>query len=150
MEKEAEQRKLLVRPGWPVTGAGLAVIALALGLLPVKVSYLNVPQWILGMAGAVIVIAGLKMLLGEESRVNNLLAALLLTAMGVVGSWIGLFGSDEGFSGGMPFLPDAVNISLARGLFGIGALICFLLAAYAFKMQFEQKSNGEHGSKGYV
>ncbi|NGP75713.1 hypothetical protein G3570_03660 [Balneolaceae bacterium YR4-1] len=134
---EGKKRKLRVRLGWPVTGLGLAVIALALGLLPLDGSNLNAPKWIIGMSGAVFVIGGLMMLSGEDTRFNNMMAALLLTGLGLIGGWIGIFGADEDFSGGLSFLPEAVNISLARGLFGIGALICLLLAAYAFKKQFE-------------
>lgn len=147
MGKEIKQRKLIFRLGWPITGVGLAAIALALGLLPLEESSFKAPQWVVGMAGAVFVIGGLMMLSGEDSQVNNVLAAFLLTGMGLIGGWVGFFGSDEGFSGGLPFLPDAVNISLARGLFGMGALICLLLAAYAFKMQFKQINNGKNESK---
>lgn len=137
MEIEGKKRKLRFRLGWPVTVLGLAVIALALGILPLDGSHWNAPKWIVGLSGAVFVIVGLMMLSGEESRINDMMAALLLTGLGLIGGWIGIFGADEGFSGGLSFLPEAVNISLARGLFGTGALICLLLAAYAFKKQFE-------------
>ncbi|MDX1585883.1 MAG: hypothetical protein R3222_04030 [Balneolaceae bacterium] len=136
--------------GWLMTVAGLAVIALALGLLPVEQSQFGAPRWIMGMAGGIFVMAGLMMVWGEGSSWNNLLAALLLTMMGLVGGWVGFFGTDEGFSGGFPFLPDAVNISIGRGLFGIGALTCFLMAAYAFRLQFEHQNGDKHGSKDQI
>ena len=119
---------------------GLIIIALSLDLLPVDDSMFGAPVWVVGIAGSIFTITGLMILLGEKSKINNLLAAFLLTGMGLIGGWVGLFGSDEGFSGGIPFLPETVNISLARSLFGMGALICFLMAAYAFKLQFESKN----------
>ena len=142
MENRKVSRKTINRLGWLFIGVGLAVMALALRLLPLHQSDFEAPRWILGIGGAIFAIAGLMMLLGEHSPVNNLLAAFLLTGMGLIGGWVGLFGSDEGFSGGLPFLPETVNISLARSLFGMGALICFLMAVYAFKLQFETKNSG--------
>jgi len=146
MEQRSARRKTINKLGWLFIGVGLAVMALALGLLPLDDTNVTAPRWIVGIGGAIFATAGLMMLLGEQSPVNNLLAAFLLTGMGLIGGWVGLFGSDEGFSGGLPFLPETVNISLARGLFGMGALICFLLAAYAFKLQFEYKNRGDDES----
>lgn len=132
--------------GWLFIAIGLTVIALSLNLLPVVDSVFGAPKWIVGIAGSIFAIAGLIMLLGEKSKINNLLAGCLLAGLGLIGGWVGLFGSDEGFSGGLPFLPETVNISLARSIFGMGALICFLLAAYAFKLQYEYKNRENYES----
>src|SRR6056297_3130553 len=147
MEQRSARRKTINKLGWLFIGVGLAVMALALGLLPLDDTNVTAPRWIVGIGGAIFATAGLMMLLGEQSPVNNLLAAFLLTGMGLIGGWVGLFGSDEGFSGGLPFLPETVNISLARGLFGMGAMICLLMAAYAFKLQFENKNTVDRESK---
>lgn len=146
MEKGNKRRDKVSLWGWLFIVMGFAVMAFSLGLLPVDESMVGAPKWIVGIAGSIFAIAGLIMLLGEKSKINNLLAGCLLAGMGLIGGWVGLFGSDEGFSGGLPFLPDTVTISLARSVFGMGALICFLLAAYAFKLQFEYNNRGDHES----
>lgn len=150
MEKANKSRDKVSLWGWLFIVTGLIIIALSLDLLPLDDSMFGAPRWVVGIAGAIFAITGLMILLGEKSKINNLLAACLLTGMGLVGGWVGLFGSDRDFSGGLPFLPDAVNISFARGLFGIGALICFLMAAYAFNLQFEYKNNRDDGSNSKV
>jgi hypothetical protein len=71
--------------------------------------------------------------LGRRSRANELMAAMLLLLFGAVGAWVSLFSPSEGFSGGIPFVPYESNVTLARVMFGIGALICFALSIWAFR-----------------
>jgi hypothetical protein len=52
---------------------------------------------------------------------------------GVMGIWVSLFSSSEGFSGGLPFLSQDLNILIGRCLFGLGAIISFALSAWAFR-----------------
>ena len=50
--------------------------------------------------------------------------------------WITFHASSEGFSGGIPFLPNDMNVSLARVMFGLGALLCCSGFLYALKRFF--------------
>lgn len=150
MEKANKDRGKLSVWGWLFIGSGLAVIAIATDLLPTDDANFGAPRWLIGIAGSIFVIAGLMILLGEKSNINNFLAGCLLTGMGLVGGWVGIFGSDQGFSGGIPFVPETVNISIARGIFGIGSLFCLLMAAYAFKLQLEDKGDRDSGNNSKI
>ena len=112
---------------------GCYPLALALGLFPVDGGALKAPLWVVAGAGLVFIIAGLMILLADHARANDLLAGVLLLLFGIMGAWVSLFGTSEGFSGGLPFLPRDVNIAFGRWLFGLGALICFALCGYAFR-----------------
>jgi len=85
------------------------------------------------VSALVFVIGGCMMLLGQDSRTNDLLAALLCVVFGVVGGWIAVFAPSGGFYGGLPFLSLAANETLARVVFGAGSLLCFGIAAWALK-----------------
>jgi hypothetical protein len=72
-------------------------------------------------------------LFANHSRANDLLAGVLLLLFGVLGTWVSALGSNDGFSGGLPFLTAELNIVVGRWAFGLGALICFALSVYAFQ-----------------
>ena len=79
------------------------------------------------------VVAGFMFLFAAHSRVNDLLAGVMLLMFGALGAWVSLFSSSEGFSGGLPFLSQEQNILVGRLLFGFGALISFTLCGYALR-----------------
>lgn len=76
------------------------------------------------------------MLVGHDSRINDLFASILLLIMGLVGAWVALFGPADAFSGGIPFLPTEYNIVIARWLFGSGAVVVFAFFVYALHRLF--------------
>ena len=112
---------------------GCYPISMALGWLPVDEADVMAPLWVVAMAGLAFVIAGAMILLANHSWANDLLAGVLCLLFGITGTWVSLFSSSEGFSGGSPLLSDESNVMLGRWLFGIGALICFAISAYAFR-----------------
>lgn len=112
---------------------GCYPVALGLGLLPVDQADVHTPLWVVAGAGFAFVIAGFMILFAKHSRVNDLLAGILLLLFGIIGIWVSLFSSSEGFSGGLPFLPRELNITLGRWLFGLGSLISFAMCGYAFR-----------------
>lgn len=111
---------------------GCYPVALGLGLLPVDEAGLSAPLWVVAGAGFAFIIAGFMILFARHSRINDLLAGVLLLLFGTMGIWVSLFSSSEGFSGGLPFLSQELNILLGRWLFGLGALISFAMCGYAF------------------
>jgi hypothetical protein len=113
---------------------GCYPIALALGIIPINQAGLTSPRSVIGGAGLAFVVAGFMILLAQHSRANNFLAGLLLLLFSAMGTWVALFSSDAGFSGGLPFLSAELNILIGRWVFGIGALICFALCVYAFRL----------------
>ena len=114
-------------------GLGCYPIALGLGYLKIGEGGTTAPSWVVVGAGFVFVIAGFILLLAHRSRVNDLLAGLLLLLFGSLGVWVSLFSSNEGFSGGLPFASQELNIMIGRWLFGLGALISFALCGWAFR-----------------
>lgn len=112
---------------------GCFPIAASLGYAPVDEAAMTAPPWVVAGAGFIFVIVGFMFLLAHHSRANDLLAGVLLMLFGILGAWVSLFSSSEGFSGGLPFLSRELNTSIARWVFGLGALISFALCAWAFR-----------------
>jgi hypothetical protein len=113
---------------------GYALLA-ATSVLPVQTAN-DTPLWIVGLGGMMFVIAGVMIFLRNYSRALDLFAAITLASFTVVTGWITFHASSEGFSGGIPFLPNDMNVSLARFMFGLGALLCFGGFLYALKRFF--------------
>lgn len=112
---------------------GVYPIAVSLGYIPTDEPGSTAPSWVIAGAGFSFVIAGFMILLANHSRANDLLAGILLMIFGVLGVWVSLFSSNEGFSGGLPFLPQEQNILIGRWVFGFGAVISFALCAWALQ-----------------
>jgi len=93
----------------------------------------DAPNAIIALSGLVFVIGGCMILLGQESRTNDLLAAALCVVFGVVGGWIAVFAPSGGFYGGLPFLSPVANETLARVVFATGSVLCFGIAVWALK-----------------
>jgi len=119
--------------GLLLIAVGALPLSIALGLLPVDEADVHAPMWVVAISGIVFLIAGCMIFLGNHSWANDLLAGILCLLFGVIGVWVALFSSSEGFSGGVPLLSNAANVTLARWVFGGGALICFAISAYAFR-----------------
>jgi hypothetical protein len=130
-------RSLSVREGLVYGTVCLALgcypVAVALGFTPARQADLVAPRWVIAGAGLVFVIAGLMILLANHSRANDLLAGIVLLLFSSIGLWISVFGPDEGFSGGLSFIPPDLNILVGRWVFALGALICFAFCLYALR-----------------
>ena len=113
---------------------GYALLA-ASGVLDVQTAN-NTPVWVIGLVGVMFVIAGVMIFLRNYSRALDLFAAIILASFTLVTGWITFHASSEGFSGGIPFLPNDMNVSLARVMFGLGTLLCFGGFLYALKRFF--------------
>src|SRR5210317_2449121 len=100
------------------------LILVACGLIEDDPSKRHAPDLIIALCGSVFLIAGIMILVGHHSRVNDLLAAILCMTFGIIGAWVAIYGASEGFSGGLPLLSDEANTRLARGVFGLGSLSC--------------------------
>ena len=113
---------------------GCYPIALALGIVPVDDAELTAPRFVVGGAGLALLVAGLMIFLANHPRTNNFLAGVLLLLFGSIGMWVSVLSSNDGFSGGIPFIPAELNILVGRWVFGFGALICFAFSMYAFRL----------------
>lgn len=142
---QASQRQLfLIGTGLAV--GGLALVLVGLGLLPVPGGRdaLHAPLFIVVLLGALVGLAGAAAFMQGVGRANAsgelpasapqwmhvasyLIGAGLFALFAMIGTWITFAGNAGDFSGGLPFL-GGLNISLARIMFGLGALICWLAA----------------------
>lgn len=120
-------------------GTGMAIILASADVIPMDEAGLNAPRWVLGLCGFVFALAGVLIFIGDRSKWNHLLAAILVFAMGSIGAWVALFGDAANFSGGISLLSEGTNISLARIVFGFGALVCFLICIYGLNMHFKEE-----------
>jgi hypothetical protein len=114
---------------------GTFVLLTASGVLPMQTAN-DTPIWVIWLIRVVFVIAGIMIFLRNHSRALDFFAAIILASFTLIGGWISLFASSEGFSGGIPFLPYDANVTFARIMFGLGALMCFGGFLYAVKRFF--------------
>jgi len=112
---------------------GCFPILVSTGLLDAWKSASLAPYWVVVGTGVIFIIAGFMILMAHHSRVNDLLAAVLLMIFGILGVWASLFGTSESISGGLPFFSREINVLIGRWVFGISALISFALCAWAIR-----------------
>ncbi len=108
--------------GWLTIAAGAFILLIAVGVIDNQQPP-SAPSWIVGLAGAVFVIAGIMLLLGQRSRYTALGAAFICALFAAIGIWIAFLGPSESITGGLPFLPRSMNAKLGRTLFGLGGVI---------------------------
>ena len=111
--------------------AGMLPLSVAVGILEPQEGTVHAPMWVLGLCGLVFVTGGFILVLGQNSGLKDLLAAVICFGFGSVGLWVALYGSSEGFSGGIPLIPDEINLKIARWVFGIFSVISYTISAYA-------------------
>jgi hypothetical protein len=123
---------------------GIALILIGLDVLPVPGGrdVLHAPLWIVLLIGIAVLLAGAAIVIQGVGRANAagdlpadaprwmriaqyLIGVALFALFAMVGTWVALAGDARQFSGGVPLL-GTVNVSLARIVFGLGALICWL------------------------
>ena len=113
---------------------GFILLVLA-GVIPGEMAN-NTPRWIGALAGFVFVIGGTMIFLRNHSRALDLFAAVVLAAFALMAGWVAVYGA-EGILGGVPFLSRDTNVSIGRGMFGFGAVMCFGAFLYAMQRFFK-------------
>lgn len=108
------------------------LVLVACGLISSDPDQRHAPDLIIALSGSVFIIAGSMVLIGHQSRYNDLLAAILCLVFGSIGAWVAFLSPGEGFSGGLPLLSKESNIMLGRWVFGLGSIMCFAISAWAF------------------
>ena len=103
------------------------MMAGGLGLIPLDPDSVYAPMWVLALCGFVVALGGIAMLAPNSPRIQAAAGVTFTLAMGMIGAWVAFFSDSDGFSGGIPFVPREVNVLVARGLFGLGAVMCLAL-----------------------
>jgi len=114
---------------------GVAVCAAALGFLPADYLVFEAPRWVVFGAGAVFVLAGF-MLLARDHRGSESIASILLLILSAIAGWITFYAPEGTIQRAFPFIPADVNDALGRLLFGLGAVACVGMAAWALRRLF--------------
>ena len=129
-------------PAWGLLCIALGVypVGVALGLIPHDASSVHAPPWVSFVAGLVFVIAGFMLIIGPNSRWNNLLAAIICTIFASIGIWVAAYSLPGSIEGGIPFLPAETNNKIGRWMFGAGAMVCGLISLQALRMFFRIQS----------
>ena len=124
---------------------GIFLMLLGLGIVPAGKANPNDPLWVGFVVGFVFLLAGLAVMLQDYAGANergeipagapgwvraaqSLIVFLIFISFALIASYVALAGDARNFSGGIPFVGDATNVSIARIVFGIGALICWAVA----------------------
>lgn len=110
------------------------LLLIGMGIIPHAESDANAPGPVIALGGLIFLVAGAMVLVGMKSRYNDLLAAVFCAILGVVAGWVSLYGTDTGFSGGLPLISRDTNVAIARAVFGFGAFICFAISAWALTL----------------
>ena len=106
---------------------GAMIVMIALDVIPTDPDKVHAPDWVIVLAGAVFIFAGLAIGFRTHELLVSVLGNLIVVSFAVVAAWVALAGSSDQFSGGIPFLPHAVNVKIARFMFGGGAILCALM-----------------------
>ncbi|HZQ61828.1 MAG TPA: hypothetical protein VFC24_10790 [Casimicrobiaceae bacterium] len=120
--------------------AGAGIIAIALGWIDIAPTP-GTPRWVVGLAGSVFAFAGVALLLPpQDSRAQNLIGALLLSAFAAIGLWIG-FGPGErhflaSLSGGAAVASSGGHEGLGRFVFGTMGVLVALCALAVWRRVF--------------
>lgn len=145
-QKESNESTVSSRAAWLFLFTGMIFMLMGTGVIPFEPQAGEAPLWILTLSGGIFFTAGIMMRIGQRSAWNDLLAAVLLLLFGILGAWVAIQGEAEGFSGGIPLLGGAVNLLLARILFGSGSVICFLSSLYAFRIFIRKLKKSVHNT----
>lgn len=114
--------------GWLFVAVGLAIVAVATGIIPSDPAKFHAPKWIVGLCGFAFAAAGFKLVTINRPAVSRWVGPVLVACFGVIGLWVGLFGEASQFSGGIPLVSAETNVSVARWTFGgIGAVLLMLV-----------------------
>ncbi|QDS97322.1 hypothetical protein HG15A2_05830 [Adhaeretor mobilis] len=107
---------------------GILIMMVATNVIPSEDEKFHVPRWVVFVCGMLFVTPGMAELLPGGKRTARFAFSFMLACFGTIGGAVALLGDSAGFSGGIPFVSQGTNATIARWVFGGGALLCFLFA----------------------
>lgn len=131
--------------GLPFVGAGLCIVGVAFGAVPVDPESVHAPPWVLAACGLVFVLGGVAVLAQRWPRIQSAAGGTVVLAMGLVGAWVALAGDSEPFSGGLPLVSPEANVAVARVVFGLGAAMCFAMFAWGVRQAIRGEADPTKG-----
>jgi hypothetical protein len=128
--------------GVAVAGIGAIMALIGADIIPQRLWPPNVPGWLLAALGLGLVLAGVSVFFRIGSPRATRMVGVALLSMSLTFGWVSLFGDARHMSGGIPFLPDAVNVFIGRLAFGFVALFFLWLSIMALKYARFQPEEG--------
>lgn len=107
--------------------AGGIVCAAGLGLLPRGYVIIDAPPRLLAAGGIILALLGF-LSLARDHRASETFTSLLFLGVAVGAGWLTFIAPEGTINRYLPFIPQSVNESLARLLFGLGAAVCIGMA----------------------
>lgn len=118
---------------------GVAMVFMALGVLPMDRQALHAPPWIYAAGGFAFSLAGVAVMFKRIPRWSAAFVAGTLAALAVVAGWIVVV-TDAGLThGGVPFFSPGVNLFGIRAVFGTGAVIAAVMAIIGLKQAITKR-----------
>ena len=116
------------------------------------------PLWIVLLVGLAFFLAGAAVLIQVVGRANAsgdlpsqaplwmrvvqyLIGVTIFASFALIGSWVALAGDSRQFSGSFLIFDGPTNVTIARAMFGFGAVICWL-ATIGFAVSGARKLRG--------
>ena len=132
--------------GTAVSGMGILIVLLAIGIIPGAEASLEAPRWVVAAAGLAFGLAGAAMIVGyavaggvgpdgdlptgtpRGVRVTQYLLGLgIIGALASVGTWIAFGPGPRAFTVTLPFVGRGPgDETVGRAVFGIGAVLTWL------------------------
>jgi hypothetical protein len=134
--------KEMILIGVLAAAVGLYFMLVGVGVLPIPGGprNLHAPLWVVACAGLIFFLGGAAVLVQGIGKANvngelppgapiwmraaqRLIGVAIFACFAMIGSWIALAGDARQFSGSFSGL--GIGVLIARGAFGLGALICW-------------------------
>ena len=135
--------------GLVVSGMGVFIVLLAVGMIPGGAASLQAPRWVVACAGSMFVLLGAALIVGYAVAggagpdgdlpagtprwvriTQSLLGVGIIGALGAVGSWIAFGPGPRAFTVTLPGVGRGPgDETLGRAVFGIGAVLVWIFLA---------------------
>ena len=115
------------------TAIGSIICLIATAVIDYPADQVHAPGWIVFLAGAIFTLGGLAIIFRSKPILVNVIGNLMVAVFAIIGAWVAILSPSDGFSGGIPFLPHELNVTLGRWVFGLGALISALILVAGVK-----------------
>ncbi len=128
--------------------AGIAIIGVALGFIPVAPQDIHAPRWIVGAAGVTFIAGGIAPFSaqwGPSSKLSQIIGAAVVLPLTLVANWAAFGPGERQFSGGLTLGIVAVSQQSSelsgRIAFGIGAVLLDVLIVAIVVRGLRSKTN---------
>ena len=127
-----------------LAGIALLIFAIYLGWLALSYDRLPeelfaAPRWLFYILSFTLGAGAGLAFLGQDHPLSNLVAAVIWILFALAGTWAAVYSPLERLSGGISVLPSAANRTLARIIFGLGAILNLVAGLFAGWKFFKQE-----------